>query len=369
MKKEYWTGMIYMRYCAFIFTFIILLSVCTQRSDHEGVLIREASGIARIGETLYIVGDDADGHFFTIDLEGQKGPIIIIDPMKVRQMPMPHAELARDLEAIDDLADGRLAILSEQLRSLIARKNLNTPYYSVIAEYDKTLTEFGHRGLEGLAAKPLGGGGSRLAVLWEGGYPIFRDVPGQFHEMLGSTALKPVVVVHDIENGNVARDVLNPLYYFLLNVPEPEGKEPLAQRFRATDLVWHRPEEGDEEIIVLMASENAPPHGSSAPREYKLKWLQRFNLQGEPMGMPLDMMEVTQRIFSRINEEVVRGHNPQVARHLQNIVSLLKQGDWENVNWEGLDWFEEGESLITIYDKKPIDPPCALVIQIPQEWK
>ena len=87
------------------------------------------------------------------------------------------------------------------------------------------------------------------------------------------------------------------------------------------------------------------------------------------MGMPLDMMEVTQRIFSRINEEVVRGHNPQVARHLQNIVSLLKQGDWENVNWEGLDWFEEGESLITIYDKKPIDPPCALVIQIPQEWK
>ena len=359
-----------MRYLYFLLAIMAVTWFCTPNHDDQGdIIIREASGIARIGNKLFIVGDDADGQYFEIELKEQEGPIIPIDPQKVREVNMPHAEMARDLEAIDDLADGRMAILSEQCRCLIARENPKSPYYSVIAEYDKSLTEFGHRGLEGLAVKKLVNNTSRIAVLWEGGYPILYDVPLELRGRMDHFALKPVVVVHDIRDGGIAEDGFNPLYHFLLNVPRPDGIEPLAQRFRATALVWHQLDDGEEGFIVLLSSENAPPENSGIPVEYKIKILLRFDLQGNPVGKPLSINEMGREAFKKIGEEVFEGQSPQMTQHIKNIMSLLNEGNWENINWEGLDWYEEGKSLITIYDKKPIDPPFALIIDLPEEWR
>lgn len=353
-----------------------MISGCTTGiNDGNRIVVREASDIARVNNKLFIVGDDADGRYFELRLEDQTGSIIPIDSEKVRAVFLPQAELAMDLEGIDNMADGRIAILSEQLHCLIAEKMPGLHTHGVIAEYDKTLIEFGNRGLEGLAIKRLSNGTSRIAVLWEGGYPIYKMVPKQLREHVGRLPLKPVIIVHEIERGQVAGIVDKPLHSIMLNVPEPEGEPPLAQRFRATDLVWYDwPDEGKKEdskegFIVLMSSENAPPESTGSPTEYRVKILQRFSLDGNPRGEPLFINEVCKQYLRDfvINKPAFVSH--EILAHIKEVATLLDEGNWENINWEGLDWFEEGRSLIAIYDKWPMDPPFALVIDIPEEWK
>ncbi len=337
----------------------------------EKISVREASGITRVGNMLLIVGDDADGKYFELGLPKRVGEIIPVDPAKVVEVLLKGAELAMDLEGVDALGDGRLVFLSEQLRCLIGKATPQSDSYSVIAEYDRTLTEFGHRGLEGLAVKRLEGGHSRVAVLWEGGYPEYADIPIQFRDRVGGLPLKPVIVVHDIGHGEVAGVVRAPAARILLNVPEPEGDPPYAQRFRATDLVWHRKDGDDaaDEFIVLLSSSNSPPDELTHSTQYKLKTLQRFNFDGEPVGEPIDMKNIFSSALARENSEAYTITDDDMFSHLQEISSLLQAHDWENVNWEGLGWFVEGESLIAIYDGVPKDPPFALIIEIPQDWK
>lgn len=210
----------------FIIAILAVIFSCAQDPGGEdGIVIHEASGIARIDDRLIIVGDDADGRYYEMDLNEHRWPIIPIDPLRVREVKMPHAELASDLESIDVLTDGRIAVLSEQLRCLIAKENLSTDRYSIIAEYDRTLTEFGNRGLEGLAVKELVDGGSRVAVLWEGGYPLYRLVPFELRHLVDRTPLNPVIVVHDIKKGETVGLVDEPLLE-----GEPVG-EPLDPPF------------------------------------------------------------------------------------------------------------------------------------------
>jgi hypothetical protein len=355
-----------------------LAVVCSCSKNHEGeqgIVIHEASGIARIDDRLIIVGDDADGRYYEMELNGHRWPIIPIDPHRVREVNMPHAELASDLESIDVLNDGRIAVLSEHLRCLIAKENLSSDRYSVVAEYDKALTEFGNRGLEGLSVKRLVNGGSRIAVLWEGGYPLYRLVPFELRNRVGRFPLRPVIVVHDIKKGETVALVDEPLQTLILNVPQPSGKSPMAQRFRGSDLVWHRwvknknTDHFEEGFIVLLSSENSPPIDGNVPKEYKQKILQRFNLEGEPVGEPLDVNRSGKEAFEELDEEIFDTLSPRMAAHLKKIRSLFLEEDWEDINWEGLDWFEEGISVITIYDKRRLDPPFALVVKLPDSWK
>jgi hypothetical protein len=250
---------------SYVIVSLILISACSENTNKDqSIIVQEASGIARLEDKLIMVGDDADGKYFELKLEGQEGPIIPIDPSKVKEIILPGAELAMDLEGIDILADGRIALLSEQLRCLVAKESIKSDDYVVIAEYDRTLTELGNRGLEGLAVLKLEDGSSQVAVLWEGGYPEYYAVPLQLRDQVGRFPLNPVVVVHKIRNGEMAGLVHQPLKYITLNVPKPIGDVPLAQRFRATDLVWHdwHDKEGGGDMvqgfIVLLSSENSP---------------------------------------------------------------------------------------------------------------
>ncbi len=111
---------------------LILISTCSENSDKDqGIIVQEASGIARLDDKLIMVGDDADGKYFELNLDGRSGPIIPVDPEKVKEVILSGAELAMDLEGIDVLADGRIAILSEQLRCLIAKESLGSDHYVV----------------------------------------------------------------------------------------------------------------------------------------------------------------------------------------------------------------------------------------------
>jgi hypothetical protein len=341
-----------------------------------GIVVHEASGIAKLGDRLIIVGDDADGRYFEMMLEDQKIPVIPIDPEKIREVPLPGASMAMDLEAIDFLSDGRVVILSEQQRSLIARESITSDRYKVIIEYDKLLAEFGNRGLEGLAVERRGDGSSQVAVMWEGGYPEYDQVPDQIRALVGRFPFKPIIVVREIgSDGVVVKETDDPAEKIVLDVPEPPGEAPTAQRYRGTDLVWHRwRNEGIEGgfergFIVLLSSLNSPPDDSGVDKKYQYKLLQRFDLQGKPVGEPLDLSRICQGILGDAVEEICKHLKPELSTHMRKVAGMIEDSDGMSVNWEGLSWFEEGVSLVTIYDTWPKDPPFAMIFDIPQEWK
>jgi hypothetical protein len=354
-----------------LFPIVCLFAICQATET----IVREASGIVRSGDTLLIVADDADGVYFEVPLDGATGPIIPIDPDRVREVKMPGAELALDLEGIALLADERIVVLSEQLRCLIGRTVPGGDRFSVIAEYDRPFAEFGNRGLEGLAVLREEAGSSRVAVLWEGGYPEREDIPEELRERIERLPLAPVIVVHEVGKGEIVGRVNHPLQILRLSVPEPPGSPPFAQRFRGADLVWHRwSDTGSggktvEGFIVLLSSESSPPDTADIPTRYELKVLQRFTPDGKPAGEPLSINELCRRALIASDTSLTGELPGKMAVHMREIAGLLERGGWENINWEGLGWFEEGKSLVAIYDEKPLDPPFAFVFDIPPEWK
>ena len=291
----------------------------------QSLEIREASGIARSGNSLLIVDDSQHGAYFRFRLRGETGPRILLVTSRMERVPLPQGSMATDLESINVLADGRVVVLSERLRAMFDA-------LGPVADYEATFSEFGKRGLEGLAVRDMGEGRSRMAVLWEGGYPEFYDVPEQLRARVGRKALNPMIQIHDLNPGD--RDIqVRGSGHVTLDVPMPRGSAPRAQRFRAPDLVWHRLPGGEWGFIVLLTSQN-----SVEQPKYEYHWLECFNLQGKRIGKRLDLDAVTGE-------------------------------DLKRVNWEGLDWFEEGESLILIHESYPADAPTAFVWQLPEDWK
>lgn len=301
--------------------------------------VNEASGITRQGDHLLIVGDEDTGVYYRFPLLDGHGALIPIDPGRLARVALPGAKLAIDLEAIDVLADGRVAVLSERLRALVGEQGL-------ITEYANPLSEFGNRGLEGLAVRTLAQGTSRVAVLWEGGYPEYNALPVQLQRHVGRLPLQPMIWAHDLKAGEAGIEIKMAereryaLQEIKLDVPKPLGLEPQAQRFRAPDLVWYKTglDCGVKQswgFIVLLSSQNSPVDGKP---EYRHQWLQRFTADGRPLGRALDLNRV-------------------IPTHLKG------------ANWEGLAWFEEGKSLVIIHDIPPKASPTAVIVSLPDDWK
>jgi len=318
--------------------------------------VEEASGVARDGSDLLLVGDDEPGVYYRYALRdaGARGAPppgrLSLDPARLTRHHLAGGVYTADLESIGVLADGRVAVLSEALGALVDEEG-------PLAVYPRSLTELGGRGLEGLAVRPLKDGGSRIAVLWEGGYPEDDELPAAVRDVLHGRAMRPRVFVHDLPpgaRGLVLRDA-DAVRDAELRVPLPAGDEPGAQRFRAPDLVWHEWEmDGRRQwgFVVLMSSgwaerpapgspEECPPGDDGAPPRWCYRRLQRFTTDGEPWGDPFDLDTVL----------------PPPTRTL---------------NWEGLAWFEPGRTLVVIYDeplaRRRVDPPEAFVFPLPAGW-
>ena len=58
-----------------------------------------------------------------------------------------------------------------------------------------------------------------------------------------------------------------------------------------------------------------------------------------------------------------------MSSHMKNVIGIIDESHGEAVNWEGLGWFVEGESLMVIYDTWPKDPPFVMIFDIPAGWK
>lgn len=307
--------------------------------------IDEPSGVTRHGDELLLVGDDdAHGYVSLPIAERTASGLVALAPARLLWHPLHAAGKATDLEGIDVLADGRVVVLSEDARSLFDEDG-------PVIRYGRDWSETDGRGLEGVAVLPDGTGGSRVAVLWEGGY--LRPTPAAT-----PAARRPRVLVHrlaagarpgDLDAADVERVVE-------LQVYEPLGKEPRAQRFRAPDLVWHRwrDETGRETEgwIVLLSSgwaeppdkgslEECTPDGDEAPRRWCHRWLQRFALDGSRHGDAFDL-------------------------------DAVLPAELHRSNWEGMGWYEPGRSLVLVYDEalaeRVIDPQQAFVLDLPEGW-
>lgn len=315
----------------------LILVVLFGASTIHGAGVEEASGITRRGDTLLIVGDKSPGAYYSYPVAPVQEPLITIDPTLSTRIELPGGKVALDLEGIAVLADGRVAVLSERLRALVGAEGL-------IVEYGSPLTEFGNRGLEGVAVLPDEDGSSRVAVLWEGGYPEYEQMPRQLRDTVGRPALRPVMWIHTVARGESGLQVKDShtrshgVQTIELHVPAPDGIEPPeGQRFRAPDLVWHRWQGQNQEqlgFIVLLSSENSPVSGK---REFRCQWLQRFTLEGNPYGKPLDLD------------------------------TILPQ-DLRGRNWEGLGWYVPNDTLVMIHDAPPYGVPSAYIIPIPTDW-
>jgi len=281
-------------------------------------------------DELLIVDDSRNNSYFRVRIPAGAGPVIALNDYLPELVTMPALTFV-DLESIGRLADGRIVVLSERMRALVSQDGL-------IVEYDYPLSEVARRGLEGVAVRPLPDGSSRVAVVWEGGYPE----PGSFHPQLAERAgpgpFDPIIFVSDIAAGANPGRVRwqEGLQKFTLQVPVPEGSVPEAQRFRAPDLEWYRrPGKSPEEwgFLVLLSSQNAVD-----PPRFLHHLIQRFDAEGTPFGDPID----------------IAAHAPEKIGH---------------ANWEGMCWWEPGKSLILVHEGRGDVKPNALILELQETWQ
>lgn len=324
------------------YSFLIVLFVSPVKTQTVDSL-REASGIAVKGSTFFIVSDDSNNVYYELvlsknelksidnNLNTNGAVIVFVNINRFIKRNIGNAYLAYDLEAVEILAkgDGRKIFLSERNHCILDTTG------KPVAEYHDKFTEFGNRGLEGLAVKEEAGL-SKVAVLWEGGYLDKTNILDQIlknQKNSGKYFLEPVLIIHEIDSGKIVGEVPSGKKdSLLLHVPRfSEG-----DGFRAPDLVY----DGDS-VWVLLSSENLKfPYTS--PDRFKYKRLQKFNIyNGKPSSKYIDL---NQKIKSA-------GKYIISKKSLKTVITKDMLIKW--ANWEGMDWYKEGESVVLVYDTYP----------------
>ncbi len=293
----------------------------------------EASGVVRVGDDLCFVDDHTPGAYFRMPIARAEGAVELGGDACER-VKLKGGGLALDLESIE-LRGTEVFVLSEELRLLIGAEK--TSY-----QYSDAFAPGGNRGLEGIA---FSRDASRAAALWEGGFLSPDELPDALRAPLDGVAPQPLVVFHDLpragkERGQKGDDSARVVELRVGQIPlwqpasVPVVIEP-GQRFRATDLVWNT--EREDELVVLLGSTAKP----GAPKRYAHKWLQRFDTDGRPLGAPFDLKAWL------------------VAHDL---------GALADANWEGLAWWEPGETLVLVHDAGRKGKTFAVFVPIPKAW-
>ncbi len=349
-----------------------IASGCRGQTPDVSPALTEASGIARYGNQLLIVSDDQPGTVFIFDLPESNSGIVPLVGAPRRIVRFEACELASDLEGIDLLADGRVVVLSEDLHALLAARLDDTAACQLVAQFDASLTELAGRGLEGVAVKRLPDGASRVAVSWEGGYLSRSALPQELVARIGDFPVSPEIVVTEIAASGSAGYIDKPLARFSPRIPTDTLPPPYAQRFRCPDLVWHtwNVDSGRVDgLILLLTSQNSPPSSAPDQQRYEHKMIVRCDLAGKLHGQPLDLSAAASAILENFLKNGLSKIKSEQQQQVLRFKRLVSDGNWENVNWEGLSWFEPGISLIATYDGVPFDPPLAFIIPLPEGWR
>ena len=73
--------------------------------------VLEASGVTREGNDLIVVDDSLVGAYFRVSIRDLRGSLIDLHQAPTQRVPLPEGCLAIDLEGVDHLADGLVALL------------------------------------------------------------------------------------------------------------------------------------------------------------------------------------------------------------------------------------------------------------------
>ena len=282
--------------------------------------LQSASGIARAGSDLIIVGDDTRSTLFRYRLQADDwpsgtGPLLAEIEIASALTERFGGTGAVDLEGVDVLADGRIVVLSETLKALLTKD-------SVVAIYPDPMGEIGGRGMEGVAVHSDG----RVAGLWEGGFFSPEYLPTWIAgtgEIQGGP-MRALLCVHALPANARMEVCARAKGVVTLQLPATPDA---TQAFRATDLVWAA---DGQSLIVLLSSTNA---GTSV---FRYKWLQQFSTSGAAIGEPINLC--------------ARGYLPDRVR------------SGRTGNFEGLGWFDPGTSLVLINDYS--GPATAVIIAV-----
>lgn len=283
--------------------------------------LREASGVVRSGRWLLFASDRTPNAYFAYELQPQdlprgNGPVLShfmakLDHVTRHPLFLP---LAIDLEGIALLAPGRPVLVSERTHTLITRGKW-------LADYPDVFDEIGNRGLEGVAVRRASDTTLQIAALWEGGFLDKRRLPLELQaDSVVNRSLKPLLCIHTIPaDSSRWREPVNacPRGANVLELELPPAPDTM-QRFRAADLIWLPDGKG---FLVLLTSQNT----TTAPDVlYKYKWVQRYDLEGHPVGAhEVDLCSAAIPIELRVEG---------------------------TGNVEGIGWFEEGKSIIIVSD-------------------
>ncbi len=358
---------------ASVFVIVCLFLLACGNTAPAGTPLTEASGIFFENDTLWIVSDDVPGTIFVYPLASVPASgVIPIDTASLLRQTISCAAFIGDLESIDRQSDGRFLVLSEDLHALCRIESDHAVNSCKLAvQFDQTVTELGNRGLEGLAVKALADGRLLFAAAWEGGYPEYCAIPHQLRSSIGHLALEPIVIIDTLPPSGTIDYLHSPAYYLTLQTPRPDTASASGQRFRISDLVWNQNAElsqGDR-FIALLSSADSPDIQSGQKRRFQYKWLVQYDLTGFPVSAPCDITPLLKDCWARFAANELNSLSAPLQSHAREFGAQAAAANWENVNWEGLAWFEPGKSLVLIYDGSPVDPPFAFVIHLPEEWR
>lgn len=199
--------------------------------------------------------------------------------------------------ALSDTGEIIWLVLGEDNRTLSTRDGRN---FKLPASFE----EICQRGPEGLSVRWHNGAWDIL-VLWEGGYYEFKKCDDE-EPIPTEDSKAPRVARYTWELGAEAPVLTDE---FDLQVPSLPG----TQKFRAPDLAWHPTEDA---IAVLLASTG--PNGKSP---FAHTWLQLFGLDGAA--------------------------SPKAPMKLEGDDAW---GDFEKLNWEGLDYTWDGTQMVMVND-------------------
>lgn len=283
------------------------------------------SGVARDGEALVMVGDrDSGGRYYRYRLQPGDAARGAIRPMPAEVIPFPGSHLDDDLEAINVLPDGKIAVLSEQRHAVVGETGLLTQLSDAMAERCNA-------GVEAMAVAAGADGVWRVAVVWEGGYyrraACLTDPPADVSEPQA-----PRLVVLEVRDG--VWPTRGDAPSVPLDVPDPDGRAG-DHAFRVPAVEWYARDANDPESWELIALCSSQAPGGGGP--YEEKWLQRFHVDGTRCGPPLDLADL-------MPEVLVDGRN-----------------------WEGLGWFEPGRVLATVNDSASPDDTEVRLLET-EEW-
>ena len=297
--------------------------------------IEEASGVCVSKDYIYIGFESSTGNYLKLKKKDINTNCVLHlnNCDELEQDSFEICKFPLDVESIESDDQGRIFLLSELTRSVYSSNGVEL----VLPD---EFSEVGGKGAEGIALKPFKNvkNAYESVVVWEGGFMDTRKLMVDFkvplfncYDSVYQVTYNPRFRIDTFPILNMNKSVktkktkklnLDSLYSWTTTHYSYPKDTTIHIGYRATDVVWYK----NELVVLLSAARRSTKEDTIY---FDLKVLQKFDREGNPTSSPYDL----------------KVHRRTMCQKL---------------NWEGMDWYEENESLVFVNDA-PSDKPTQLV--------